>query len=119
MSGDFNFSFFVLTGDANHDGTVNGLDFNALANNYGQPGNFTQGDFDYSGTIGSNDFALLAGRYGATLGAVSSSSSDSQLPSADPPAMNTTPSNLFGNEPIGNDNSLLQDFEPVGSAGFF
>ena len=39
-------NFFILTGDANHDRTVNALDFNALASNFGaargtvQPGRF-------------------------------------------------------------------------------
>ena len=49
--GDWNFNFFFLAADANHDGTVNALDFNALATNFGANGaNFSQGDFNYDGT---------------------------------------------------------------------
>jgi ELWxxDGT repeat protein len=62
ITSDYTTDFFILTADANHDRTVNALDFNTLATNYGKPGTFSQGDFDYSGTIGSNDFASLASK---------------------------------------------------------
>ncbi len=55
-------------GDANLDGTVNGLDFSALATNFGNGGRFwSQGDFNYDGTVNGLDFATLAGNFGLTL----------------------------------------------------
>jgi autotransporter-associated beta strand protein len=57
-------------GDANLDGTVNALDFNAFATNYGQNNGsevWMQGDFNYDGIVNSQDFAILAANYGATL----------------------------------------------------
>jgi hypothetical protein len=57
-------------GDANLDGTVNALDFNAFATNYGQdPGSevWDQGDFNYDGSVDSSDFAIFAANYGMTL----------------------------------------------------
>src|SRR6202044_3880847 len=35
LSSDSPLDFFILTADGNHDRTVNALDFNALATNYG------------------------------------------------------------------------------------
>jgi autotransporter-associated beta strand protein len=59
---------YVLQGDANMDGTVNALDFNALATSYGSTsGDWIQGDFDYSNIIDSADFSLLAANYGKSL----------------------------------------------------
>ena len=61
---------YTYYGDANLDGTVNALDFNALANGYGQtPGSnvWSQGDFNYDGTVNSSDFALLAANYGQVM----------------------------------------------------
>jgi hypothetical protein len=67
MPADFSFNFFSLTGDANHDGVVNALDFNALASNYGKPGmNFANGDFNFSGSVDSLDFAALAANFNST-----------------------------------------------------
>ena len=51
----------VYAGDANMDGKVNALDFNALATNYGTgSGVWTQGDFTYDGSVSSGDFVLLS-----------------------------------------------------------
>jgi hypothetical protein len=59
---------YTLAGDANLDGTVNALDFNALATNYGDSGTtWVQGDYNYDGTINSEDFDLLANNYGSTI----------------------------------------------------
>jgi hypothetical protein len=55
---------YAYLGDANLDGTVNALDFNALANGYGTGTVWPQGDFNYDGTVNSSDFALLAANYG-------------------------------------------------------
>jgi rhamnogalacturonan endolyase len=69
LSTDFTMpSFFVLSADANHDRTVNLLDLNALATNFGKSSvNFSGGDFDYSGSVGIADFNLLTANFGKTL----------------------------------------------------
>jgi anti-anti-sigma factor len=47
---------------------VNGLDFNALASNFGASGRFwSQGDFNYDLTINTLDFNALADSFGNTL----------------------------------------------------
>jgi hypothetical protein len=62
-------SFFVLAGDANRDRAVNLLDFNILANNFGQSGRlFSQGDFSYDGTVDLLDFNILANKFGQSVG---------------------------------------------------
>jgi hypothetical protein len=61
-------NFFFLDADANHDGTVNSLDFNAVATNFGASGvPFSGGDFNYDGTVDTLDFNALATRFGTTL----------------------------------------------------
>jgi hypothetical protein len=65
---DGSVGFFFLDADANLDSTVNALDFNALANGFGQPNrNFSQGDFNYDGSGNSVDFSALATRFNSTL----------------------------------------------------
>lgn len=61
--------FFSLTGDANRDGTVNALDFNAVATNFGGPSPlmFAQGDFNYDGMVDTLDFDALAVRFNTSL----------------------------------------------------
>jgi glucose/arabinose dehydrogenase len=64
------YTFSVLTADANHDGKVNALDFNALAANYGATNaTFSQGNFNYDSVVNSTDFNLLANKFGSTAGA--------------------------------------------------
>jgi hypothetical protein len=60
-------------GDANLDGTVNAMDFNALATKFGVtntisavPAVWTNGDFNYDGTVNTDDFTLLAQDFGMT-----------------------------------------------------
>jgi autotransporter-associated beta strand protein len=55
---------YTYYGDANDDGRVNALDFNALASNFGLSGKFWyQGDFDYSGNVNTLDFNLLSANF--------------------------------------------------------
>ena len=66
---------YTLAGDANLDGKVNALDFDALASNFGGAGSFwTQGDFNYDGAVTSMDFVALAMNFNSTLPAVFNSS---------------------------------------------
>ena len=70
LASNFTQNFFSLTADANHDGRVNALDFNALATNFGLSGRtFTQGDFNYDGQVNSMDFTLLATRFSNVIAA--------------------------------------------------
>jgi hypothetical protein len=57
---------YTYFGDANIDGKVNALDFNALASNFGAADqNWIQGDFNYDGTIDSLDFTALSANFNA------------------------------------------------------
>jgi hypothetical protein len=59
---------YTYFGDANLDGKVNALDFNAVATNFGKtPGSdvWAQGDFNYDGNVNTLDFTALAGSFGA------------------------------------------------------
>jgi hypothetical protein len=61
---DYTMSFFSFQGDANHDRTINALDFNALASNFGQSNKgFAGGDFNLDGITNTADFTLLASRF--------------------------------------------------------
>jgi T5SS/PEP-CTERM-associated repeat protein len=53
---------YTWSGDANLDGKVNALDFNAVATNFGSGSNdfWSQGDFNYDGTVNTLDFTQLA-----------------------------------------------------------
>jgi autotransporter-associated beta strand protein len=58
---------YTLSGDANLDGTVNGLDFNALASNFGGTGRqWFNADFNFDGTVNSLDFNPIAVNFGRT-----------------------------------------------------
>ena len=60
---------YTLSGDANLDGVVNALDFNALATHFGEPGTtiWTDGDFNYDGQVSTMDFISLSQNFNAIL----------------------------------------------------
>jgi len=64
----------TIPGDADGDGTVNTLDFNVLAGQFGQNlSGFQNGDFDGDAVVGSIDFNLLIANFGrsqSSLGVV-------------------------------------------------
>jgi hypothetical protein len=59
---------YTANGDANLDGTVDTIDFNSLAANFGAIGKvWTQADFNYDGVVDTLDFNQLAANFGYTL----------------------------------------------------
>jgi hypothetical protein len=55
---------YVLLGDANLDGTVNGVDFGILAANFNHGvSRWDQGDFNYDGAVNGVDFGELAANF--------------------------------------------------------
>jgi len=60
---------YTLYGDANLDGRVNALDFNALATNFGATTNrfWNRGNFNYDTIINTADFTILANHFGMTM----------------------------------------------------
>jgi hypothetical protein len=58
---------YACAGDANLDGKVNALDFNALSTGYGSGSFWTEGDFNYDGVIDTRDFAVLAANFNHAL----------------------------------------------------
>ncbi len=57
----------LISGDANFDGRVNALDFNALATGFGSSGEFWDGgDFNSDGVVNTLDFTLLADHFNQT-----------------------------------------------------
>ena len=68
LANDVVFGFFFYGGDANHDRSVNALDFNVIATNYGKTNaTFADGDFNYDGSVNTLDFTLMAARFGSKL----------------------------------------------------
>src|SRR4029077_10306153 len=61
---------YTVYGDANLDGRVNALDFNALATNFGRTGRLWEfGEFNYDGIVNTADFNLHASTLNETLNA--------------------------------------------------
>ena len=59
---------FTKLADANLNGGVNALDFNALATNFGVSGaSWAGGDFNYDGMVDTMDFTALATRFNESL----------------------------------------------------
>jgi hypothetical protein len=55
---------YTLLGDANLDGTVNGIDFGILAANFNKGvSRWDQGDFNYDGAVNGVDFGKLAANF--------------------------------------------------------
>jgi hypothetical protein len=103
LATDASLPFFLLTADANHDRTVNTLDFAALAQNFNSiSASFSQGDFNYDGKVNALDFNLLATKFGTYL-----------APPAAPPVNLATPMlavktpSLFTDQPIAGDAVLV------------
>jgi hypothetical protein len=65
---DFDFNFFFLSGDANHDASVDFNDLVALAQHYNTPASGPAlGDFNYDGNVDFNDLVTLAQHYNISL----------------------------------------------------
>ena len=60
----------LLPGDANRDGVVDGADYTAWADGYGQPGGWENGDFDGNGWVNGTDYTIWAQHYGTGDAAV-------------------------------------------------
>jgi hypothetical protein len=59
---------YTFSGDANLDGSVNALDFGALATNFGATdGVWTSGDFNYDANVNSLDFNEVAVNFGQSM----------------------------------------------------
>src|SRR4029077_20416790 len=59
---------YTLAGDANLDGAVNALDFNALASNFGGAASvWVNGDLNYDGVVNSLDFNSIAANFGQQM----------------------------------------------------
>jgi hypothetical protein len=96
--GNFTYDFFVLTGDANHDKTVDTADFNALAAHFAQAGNYANGDFNYDGLVDTTDFNLLAGHFGNTLPGDAAGAAGSSLSAS--AALPGNKTGIFSNVPV-------------------
>ncbi len=93
MQSDTLLDFSHFVGDADHNGTINTIDFMALANNFARPNpTFSQGDFNYDGVVNALDFNIIATRFGMTL-ATSSAPVPSQV-------MGSLAPDLFSNQMI-------------------
>lgn len=67
-SADGTLNFFFYQADANFDRTVNALDFNALATNFGGANKtYSQGNYNYDANVDTLDFGILAMKFNSTL----------------------------------------------------
>jgi hypothetical protein len=68
LAGDLTLVFFVLAGDANHDGTVDNTDVTALVTHWHSTGvSFSQGDFNYDHVVNDFDVDSIAHNWQVTL----------------------------------------------------
>jgi hypothetical protein len=80
---DFTTDFFHLTGDANHDRSVDFLDLAKLAQNYNATGGgktYADGDFNGDGKVDFLDLAKLAQNYNTSLSPAAAAPVSSALP---------------------------------------
>jgi hypothetical protein len=88
---DWNYDFWVLPGDLNHDRFVDFNDLAVLAQNYNQSGlTYTDGDLNGDGTVDFNDLVLLAQRYNTSLPALAPPLPSAAQAVAAPPSIFST-----------------------------
>jgi hypothetical protein len=113
MFGNFEHNFFVLTGDADHDGRVNLNDFNIMAANFGQSGrDASQGDFTYDGIVNLDDFNVLASKFGMSLFDVASGSGRGSGTAGLPPLAGV--GNAFGGGNVFSSGRGIEEGEETG-----
>jgi PKD domain len=96
------FNFVYLNGDADSDGTIGILDFNALAANFGMSGRtWSQGDFNHDGIVNLLDLNVLASNFGQTV------SSAPAVPDSVPAPSQALP-DLFSTQPVTSNDSIDQ-----------
>jgi uncharacterized delta-60 repeat protein len=106
--GDAVLNFFFLEADANRDGTVDTLDFNALASHFGLSGMlFSQGDFNYDGVVDTVDFNILGNEYANHIPA-----SPGSAPASAAPAGGN--SGLFSSIEVSKDDDVLLPSDLIG-----
>jgi hypothetical protein len=70
---------WMLYGDLNGDGQVDGTDFGILVHNFGLTGTqWDQGDFNYDGQTDGTDFGMLVHSFGQVIGGGSAAISPAQ-----------------------------------------
>jgi hypothetical protein len=68
MAQDYNFDFFFLPGDANHDAKIDFLDLVRLAQNYNRSATgYDKADLNYDGRVDFADLVILAQNYNTAL----------------------------------------------------
>jgi len=105
MAANFVFNFFFLSADANHNKTVDTVDFGILAANFSRAGlDYGGGDFTYDTTVDTVDFGLLVANFSNSL--------PSSLPSSAPAIVRTELST--GTDPSGKTTTqLLLEDDPI------
>ena len=68
MASTYTADFFILGGDANHNGVVDTADFTALAQHFNSAtATYVQGDFNRDGMVNVLDFNVLATKFGSLV----------------------------------------------------
>ena len=72
---------YTIAGDTNFDGTVNALDFNAVAANFGKSKkDWSTGDLNNDAFVNTSDYTMLAQNFGQSLAAPSTPALESVVP---------------------------------------